>query len=292
MIELSDGDLQLGLVPDIGGSLAYFRFRGRDVMRPLSPADAARGDVEGTASFPMLPFANRIADNRFVFDGRTYRVAPNIPAAPLNVHGSGWKSVWTVDRAAASEALLSLDHPADDTDPFCYRATQHAVIEDGSLNLTIGIENRGQQRMPFGFGHHPWFPRDPDTAITFAAREFWLEGPGGIISDQIAIPPQLDFSSGRGLPHGWRNNDYGGWDGRAELRFPSRGHGVRIDADPVFGHLMLYADPKRDVFCLEPQTHVSCAFSRMVGDGADLGVIVLAPGAIASGTLRFSPFPL
>mgnify|MGYP001810020599 CR=1 FL=1 len=286
MIELTDGNLSLGLVPDIGGSIAWLRIKGRDVMRPLSKADAATGNVLGTASFPMIPYANRIENNAFTFEGATYTVAANNGSEPFNVHGSAWKSVWTVEDVTASSAVLALDHDAGPDDPYSYRAVQHFSFENGALSLATKIENRGATRMPFGFGHHPWFPRDPDAQLTFRARDFWLEGPLGIVSDRIAVTPELDFAAGRGLPAGWRNNNYGFWDGTAELRFPGRGVGLVIEADPLFENLMFYADPKRDVFCLEPQTNVSCALNR---SEADLGVIVLGPGERSAGTIRFTP---
>ena len=54
-IGLTSGRLTVGLVPQIGGSIAYFRCDGKDVMRALSAEAAARRDVLGVASFPMLP---------------------------------------------------------------------------------------------------------------------------------------------------------------------------------------------------------------------------------------------
>ncbi len=289
MIELRDGQVSVGLVPEIGGSIAFLRIGGRDVMRPLSGADAAAGAVLGVASFPMIPFANRIDGNRFTFEGKTFEVAPNNGAEPFNVHGSGWQSAWTVAKVDGASAVLTLDHAAGPRDPFAYHATQAYSFDRGALVLTTTIINRSAERLPFGFGHHPWFPRDADTILRFRARDFWLEGPLGIVGDRISIPPELDFSAGRGLPGGWRNNDYGGWDGHALLTFPSRGVGLAIAADPVFGHLMFYADPKRDVFCLEPQTNLSCGFNRLGTDGGDLGIIALSPGEAAVGTIRFTP---
>ncbi len=148
-------------------------------------------------------------------------------------------------------------------DPFAYRAVQRFSFDNGALSLMTEIENRGETRMPFGFGHHPWFPRDPDVTLTFNARDFWLEAPLGVAGDRISMAPELDFSAGRGLPGAWRNNNYGGWDGRRRTPLPARGVGLVIDGrSRSFGNLMFYADPKRDVFCLEPQTNVSCALNK------------------------------
>jgi aldose 1-epimerase len=55
MGEIRSGRLSLGLAPEIGGSVAFFRRDGVDLMRPLSDADRAARRVVGAAMFPMAP---------------------------------------------------------------------------------------------------------------------------------------------------------------------------------------------------------------------------------------------
>jgi aldose 1-epimerase len=291
MIELSAGPLTIGLVPEIGGSLAYFRIDGVDLMRPLSPTDLAAKNVLGVAMFPMVPYANRIAGNSFEFGGKTWRFEPNNPPERFNVHGTGWHLPWQAQRDAKG-ILLSLEHTAAD-EPYSYRATQHFSLTPESLTVELQLTNKGAVPMPFGFGLHPWFERGEKTELAFRAGHFLMEGPEGIATERLAMPPELDFAAGRALPDTWRNNDFGGWDGTAEIHFPERGIGLRIEADPVFGHLMLYADPQKPFFCVEPQSNAPCAFNRMNGAYGDtFGARVLAPGESLEGTIRFLPFAL
>jgi aldose 1-epimerase len=100
MIELRSRDLTLGLAPEIGGSVAYFRKGGTDVMRPLSAADRDRSEVLGAAIFPMIPYANRIADSQFTFEERTCTFEPNEPPSRFNVHGTAWRLPWSGQRSA------------------------------------------------------------------------------------------------------------------------------------------------------------------------------------------------
>ena len=59
-------------------------------------------------------------------------------------------------------------------------------------------------------------------------------------------------------------------------------------ADAVFGHLMVYADPAKPFFCVEPQSNASGAFNRAGGfDDPAEGVRVLEPGESLGGTVRF-----
>src|SRR5262245_11030973 len=253
MIELSNGPFSIGLAAEIGGSLAWFRKDGVDHMRPLSDADREAANVTGTAMFPMVPYANRIAGNSFEFGGRTWRFEANNPPERFNVHGTGWHMPWQAERRSGG-ILLSLEHLAPDR-PYSYQATQFLSLSADVLTVELGLTNRGDVAMPFGFGLHPWFERDPGTTLRFNATHFFMEGPEHIATEVLSLPPELDFRQRRLLPDSWRNNDYGGWDGTAELRFPRRGIGLSVEADPIFGHLMLYADPQRPFFCVEPQSN-------------------------------------
>jgi aldose 1-epimerase len=292
MIELRAGRFAADLVPEIGGSLATFRLDGIDLMRPLSEADHAASNVLGTASFPMVPYANRIAGNAFEFRGRRYAFAMNNPPEIYNVHGTGWLRPWTVTGSSATEAELSLE-VIEPGEAYSYRATQRYALDADGLSVTMTITNAGAEAMPFGFGHHPWMDRDPDVTVQFTARTFHLNEPEVVIGERINLPPEVAFDTPRGLPARWRCSDYGGWDGTATVHFPSRDAGLTISADPAFKHLMFYADPGLPVFCLEPQTNASCAFNRAGGfEDPDEGVIILEPGQIAAGTVRFGGFRL
>lgn len=292
LLELRAGALALDLVPGIGGSLGALRLEGIDLMRPLAAADRSSGNVLGVAMFPMVPYANRIAGNAFHFGGKTYRLAANNPPERYNVHGTGWHRPWSVTRAGEREALLRLE-VIEVAEAYSYHATQRFTLDASGLTVTIALTNAGRDIMPFGFGLHPWFERDEDVTLQFNAERFYLEEPDGVCGNPISLPPELDFATSRPLPHGWRNNDYGGWNGIATLRFPSRGVGLTMKADPVFRHLMLYADPAKPYFCVEPQTNASGAFNRPGGfEDAKESVIVLAPGASAEGSVRFEAFRL
>lgn len=290
-LTLAAGRLTLELVPQIGGSIAAFRLDDVDVMRPLSAKDRAAGNVLGVASFPMVPFANRIGGNAFTFENRRYGFEANNLPEIYHVHGTGWHRAWTVAAVEDRSARLLLE--VVEPEAFSYRSEQRFALDDAGLSLTTSLTNIAAQRMPFGFGHHPWFERDDTITVQFGARTFHLNEPEMMIGQRIALPPELAFDTPQPLPEHWRCTDYGGWNGIATIRQPARGVGLTMRGDPAYGHLMFYADPKLPVFCVEPQTNASGAFNRPHGFGdAEDGLIVLAPGETASATLRFEPFRL
>ena len=293
MITLAAGSFVVELEPEIGGSVASFRWLRNesmvDLLRPMSDEARAKRLPVGAAMFPMVPYANRIADNQFSFGAHDYRFLPNVSGEPCSLHGAGWLSAWTVAHAEAASAYLTLDHMQPD-EPYSYSASQDFELTTDGLTVTVGVVNRSTRRLPFGFGLHPWWTYQADITLGFRATHFWLEGPGYLPTDRISLPPELDFSHPKRLPRRWRNNCYSGWDGRAELFLP-HGVGMSIQAESVFRHLMVYSDPQKRVFCLEPQTHATGALNR-IGEYAndDLGIIILEPGESAQGAVSFLPF--
>jgi aldose 1-epimerase len=288
-IALRAGRLAVDLVPAIGGSIAAFQLDGIDVMRRLSDADRSNGSVLGVASFPMIPFANRVGGNAFNFDGRRYEFEANNPPEIYHVHGTAWQRAWTAKQTKQSKALLTLE--VADPANYSYRASQHFDLYEDALILRTSVTNAGTRPMPFGFGHHPWFIRDADTVIQFRSHSFHLTEPEYMVGERIKLPDELSYDLPGPLPDRFRCSDYGGWDGNATISFPTRGVGLTMQADPIYKHLFLFADPSRAVFCIEPQTNAACAFNRAGGfTDPEEGLIILVPGQTVAANLRFEPF--
>jgi len=85
-LTLCAGNLALDVAPEIGGSIARFRFGDQDLLRP---APDGANDAGEMANFPLVPFSNRIRDGRFTCDGREVVLAPNLPGDPSPLHGQG-----------------------------------------------------------------------------------------------------------------------------------------------------------------------------------------------------------
>jgi aldose 1-epimerase len=296
LLSLMAGDLVLDLAPAVGGSVASFRMRRPagfvNLMRSMAKKALADGNTGGAAMFPMVPFANRIIGNRFDFRERTYQLQPNVAGEAFAIHGSGWQSKWTVSAADATSAELRLEHPGPDG-PYAYSAIQRFHLHPDHLKVTTSVTNRGNCAMPFGLGQHPAWDREAGVTLRFRSTHYWLGGSERVATERIATPPELDFSTARHLPPAWRDNCYGGWDGRAEITFPQSGVGIRMNAAPLFQHLMLYCDPAKPFFCLEPQTHAAGALNRLVENNeSNLGLIELEPGNSVEAEVSFICFLL
>lgn len=288
-LELRAGDLSLLLQPEIGGSVGAFRMvrpgGSIDLMRPARTAVALYSGM-----FPMVPFANCIRDNRFIFNGNAYRIKPNMEGTRLNFHGSGWLTPWNVGTQTRTHAELVLEDGRVD-DVYAYYARQGFTLDDAGLTVTLSVSNRGPEPMPFSFGLHPWFPRHGTGLVQFISNGRWRGDDDGLA---LALDPQVgggDYALGREPPQDWQNYCHTGWQRRAEIAWPEIGLGLRITADPVFAHLMVHVPASGEaVFCLEPQSNAPCAFDGLENGQIAEGVHVLGPDETVSGSVRFAPF--
>ena len=81
------------------------------------------------------------------------------------------------------------------------------------------------------------------------------------------------------------DNCFAGWDGRAQITYVQEKIALSIEADPLFGHLVVYVPTERDFFALEPVSHMNDAISRP--DPAAHGLKILKPSERLTAQVRF-----
>ena len=293
---------RLALCPELGGSVAAWQWQRSDqtlsiwrgppwladgLCRPCLPLQT---QVQELACFPMLPWANRIGQGGFAHGGRFHPLPSLVPGEPCAIHGDGWRQPWVLERHSLAQACLRLHSAGHAGHPHHYLAWQGFRLLPHGLMQTLRVQNMGAQALPFGLGLHPWWPATPLCEVQAPVRGVWLSGP-----ERLPTRHSRRFPAGWDLNRGVRpgevvvDNAYDGWSGQARLVWPEHDLGVRLhatleragQAQPL--HLVLYAPPGGDVFCVEPQSHPINA-AHLPGQP---GWTALAPGQTLSLVLRW-----
>lgn len=272
-IDLSAGEWRARLAPGLGGAILDLTWREQPVFRP-TPQDA--GDILETACFPLVPYANRIAEGRFRFGGRDVSL-PVLPRfAPHALHGDGWLNAWRVAAQDAHSATMSLDWNGEQGGwPWPWRAEQSVHLRDDGLQIDLSVANTGDRVMPAGLGLHPYFYRGADARLTLAATGIWLTD-AREIPDRLAPTPSLiDWSKGADLADApFVDHAYAGWDGVAAIEGDAGRFVMR--ASPNAGWAQVYAPQGESFFCVEPVTHRPDAVHALADEKT--GLVELAPG--------------
>jgi aldose 1-epimerase len=157
-LTLRAGALEVTLLPEIGGSIGRFdRVVGDRRQLLMRRTDAPVDDAVDTASFPLVPFVNRIRGGSFDCDGRTVTLTPNMANDASPLHGQGWRAAWQVVEAGDDHATLSFHHTAGEW-PWDYEAVQRFALDEHGLSIELSCRNLSPERMPCGLGFHPYFP--------------------------------------------------------------------------------------------------------------------------------------
>lgn len=258
---------EIELLPQVGGAIGALRHDGRDILRPAMPGTS---DPLETACFPLVPYANRIADGQFDLGGRHIQLPRNFGDHPHSLHGVGWQSAWTVEHVDHPQAVLHHVHGGGDHWPWPYRAEQRIRLETDRATIALTLTNLADEAVPVGLGLHPYFPRDAVTRLTARSERLWLADATMQPTDPAPADRFGDWSEGAGVEgEELIDNAYEGWDGAA--RIEQAWGKVRIEARGASA-FHLYRPPGVDFFCFEPVSHLPDAINRggmpMVARGA------------------------
>jgi aldose 1-epimerase len=275
-LSLRAGRLAVELAPQAGGSIARFRHDHADLLRPMTAEAMASGRGNEAACYPLVPFSNRIANGRLVFDGQPFMLEPNWPGVRHPMHGEGWARAWDVARHDGRGAELVHEHDGQKGWPFRYRAQLSFRLDEGGLTVRMAIENLESRAVPAGLGLHPFFTRDADSELAFRAAAVWLGDEDVLPTRRVAVPAEWDYSRSRTVEPGL-DNCFEAWDGWAVITWPGRGLKLELQAGQLFRHTVVYTPANRPYFCVEPVSHVN----------GKVAEVRLAPGATLAGEVAF-----
>ncbi len=219
-----------------GGRVAQIWVGGTSLL--IGPDEAAR-DAITWGAYPMVPWAGRIRNGRFDFDGERYQL-------PLNqgdhaMHGVGHVLAWDEDGRSETTIDLSLGLPHDERWPFGGSVAQRIAVDDvgATFEMTVTAADRA---FPVSFGWHPWF-RKPDT-LDFRPVSMYRRD-----DDHLAVDELIDVTQGP-------------WDdcfiNHEPVTMSIDGVGVTLTSECT--HWVVYDEPAHAT-CIEPQTGPPDAFN-------------------------------
>lgn len=290
LIILASGSLELALAPARGGSIARFDriAENRGKTRVLRGCEGIPPTVLDAASFPLVPYCNRIRDGAFRFRNRNVTLAENMPPDPSPLHGQGWLSPWEMLRSNFREAELRLVRPAGEW-PWAYEALQHFSLDPNGLTLLLTCRNLSDQPMPCGLGQHPYFPCTSETRLDTGVTCAWTVDEKVLPVAKVPAEGRYDLRNRRVCGQGL-DNGFGGWSGRVRIEDPGLPFTVEMSS-PDARFFQLYSPLEGGLFVAEPVSHANAALNAPEESWPELGMRVLEPGETMRLTMRIDVVP-
>jgi len=274
-------DLDLTVLPEVGGRIHRLRVFGVDVIRaPADPTEHAR-DPFYWGSYPMLPWCGRLDAGRLTVAGREVDLAPNHPDG-WAIHGQAYVAPWEV----VDDGTLRFRGGGDGW-PWRYEAQLTYGVNGTSVSVGLTLTNADDGPMPAGAGLHPWFAGPPLLRIPaeLAYDDNTISSP-----EPQPVAGDYDLRSLSEMAVGMDSTWTGLADRRVQLAWP--GLDVRCEmVASADGNLVVVAarPPSLEAIALEPQTHAPQGLRRLLRQERD-PMTLLPPGATlrVEMTLNFS----
>jgi aldose 1-epimerase len=296
LVTLVAGAMRVVIAPEVGGALAaYYESTPEGPLHWLRPATQAafdECDPLRMASFPLFPYCNRIRDARFQFDGGIVDLNGNDLRFAHALHGNAWRHPWQVEARTESSVELHFEHEPDSQQPgdwpFRYRAQQRIELIGGALRITLSAQNLGDRPMPFGMGHHPYYPRTAQTRVYAHVQAMW-HADADVLPTHLGPHPAIEALRDGLSPDAFAlDNNFANWSREATIAWPDEHRQLTMTADAPFDHMVVFAPANDAQLCVEPVTNTTDCFNA-AGMQEQVGGCVLQPGEEIAGTLEWTP---
>lgn len=235
VIELQVGPARCSLSPEHGGRVASLAVHGVQLL--VAPADAAHNaDPMAWGCYPMAPWAGRIRNGVFTFDGVTHQLPINL--APHAIHGTVFTREWRSDSIDGNAVELSCE--LGPRWPLGGSAKQRIELHDDHLNCQLSV-TAGDHDMPAQVGWHPWFVKPQSAQLLFG--DMYVRDANGIPTGELATPS----------PQPW-DDCFTNPLAPIELRYKTTDNdSLVISVDSDCDHWVIYDQPAHAT-CVEPQS--------------------------------------
>lgn len=235
----------------------------------------------------LFPFANRLRDGRYEWQGKTYQFPINEPTTGNALHGLGIEYPMRVEDVRTEENFASITCSYKDAGEHAAYPFPHTIFvtfqiaEPAHFEMEIRFQNDGNTAIPVGFGWHPYFQ------LSTKIEEVALQLPlcEQIEFDKRMLPtgtrqPYLEFA--QLTPIGEMNLDdcfaMPKTEGNIFVILQTQHSTLRYWQETgldKFNFLQLFIPESRKSLCVEPMTCIADGFNS--GEG----LIILQPGETA-----------
>jgi len=285
-IRHSELKTSFSIVPDCGGFLSDLFLPHKNGFCNIVEAPRTYEEWQADTYFKgkwLLPFPNRLKDGKYRFEGKEYQFPINDHSCQNALHGFIGDHKMQLQKVllTPSYAQITLEYLYDGNlayYPFPFHLQIDYILMENQLIVELGVKNSGIQKMPIGFGFHPYF----QFASNADELELQLPKCELIEVDKRMIPtgektPYTDFEKSTQIGNTFFDNAFkatsiADYTHKIHLINPKTGLKLTYFQDPIFPYFQIFIPPHRKSVAIESMSCNVDAFNN------EEGLIVLEKG--------------
>jgi aldose 1-epimerase len=280
VVRLEDAKSQtvVSVMPSHGNTAFDMKVKGKNVLQfPFASAAEfkARGGLSGV---PFLaPWANRLDEAAFYANGKKYTFnmgLGNVRGA-IPMHGFLTTAAWDVVEVKADQGAAWVTSRLEfyrQPDwmaqfPFAHTIEMTYRLKDGTLEVSVKLNNLSAAPMPVAIGFHPYYqvndaPRD-DWTFSVGAKTHWIANQNIPTGETEPIEKVIPNPQGGSLKGMKLDDGFGDLirdaSGKAIMWVKGKSEKVQVAFGPKFHAVVVWfpAGPTQNFICFEPMAGIT-----------------------------------
>jgi aldose 1-epimerase len=245
-----------------GGSLQELILNNIELIASLNPLPY----IETYASAILFPFANRVEDGKYGFNGDVFQLDINNIEENNAIHGLVYNKLFSIKSQFADDdqADLVLEYDYNELNegfPFPFTIQLKYTFTKNRLKLKVFVQNKGDSPFPYTIGWHPYFYSEQLNTSTVEFKSgFKLEMDNrniGIGLQNIAAQERLSLKD-KTLDDCWKLDS-------DPVVFKTPQYSLKLSSSEPHGFLQIYTPSKKNTIAIEPTSGVSNSFNTKIG---------------------------
>lgn len=245
-----------------GGRLMELQFNGIYIIK-----DEPSSKYKDTfASSILFPFANRIKNGLYSFNGKEYKLNCNENGRNNALHGLVFdKKFEIIDRDlkynSCAITLLYQEKEKSIGFPFLYNIYITYTLKDNNINVSVKIKNTDKNSFPFTLGWHPYFLSNDlyNSSLNFKSNEKIQFDKNLITSGFTNYNQEMPLQ----IKDNQLDDSYILKTNLIEFTTPL--YHIKLDTNTAENFLQTYTPENRNTIAIEPMTGICDSFNNKKG---------------------------
>lgn len=245
-----------------GASLQELTLNGHKIIQELTPLTYA----DTYPSSILFPFANRIKDGKYTFNGGHFQLETNQKEENNALHGLVYNKTFEVINLKTSSNAASVLLEYNETNisegfPYTYTIQLEYTFSKENFKLKINIKNTDSKSFPFTLGWHPYF-----VSANLHESSLQLDSNEKMVLDDRNITTGTTETDTTKLVKIADNQFDDCWVLNSdEVLFKTPKYNLKFNATGDNNFLQVYTPPRENTIAIEPTTGVSDSFNNNIG---------------------------
>jgi len=221
---------------------------------------------ETFASSILFPFANRIKNGLYSFEGEKHQFICNENEKENALHGLVYNKKFELierelSKNSCSVTLLYQEKEKSKGFPFFYNIYVKYTLKENKITVSVKVKNTDNNSFPFTLGWHPYFNSNDlhNSNLKFQSIKKIKFDDNLITSNVVDYSEKTPFQ----INDKQLDDCYVLKDNLIEFTTPD--YTIKIGSDTKENYLQLYTPANQNKIAIEPMTGVSDSFNNKLG---------------------------